>query len=195
MKRTVLLEQLKRYEPSFKEEIDFKHRMISFIHENPDCFERTLEQGHITASAWLLNNEGSKALLMHHAKLNAWFQLGGHCDGDPDVVRVAIKEAQEESGILGIEAISRDIFDIDIHLIPENKKEKAHYHYDVRFLLRVASDEQMVQNHESKELRWFANDPSLVPNCNRSTQRMFEKWQHYSLITRVNNGLMRVTNS
>lgn len=150
--------------------------MIDFINTYPECFERTLECGHITASCWLVNNDNSAALLTHHMKLDRWFQLGGHCDGDSDVLAVAIKEAQEESGINAIEPISSEIFDIDIHLIPENKREKAHYHYDVRFLLRVTSDEQTAISHESKELRWIDKDINNLPSQEQSMIRMFNKW-------------------
>jgi cob(I)alamin adenosyltransferase len=78
---------------------------------------------------------------MHHAKLNKWFQLGGHCDEDSNVLAVAIKKAQEKSGIQSIEAVDNEIFDIDIHVIPENSKQKEHLHYDIRFLLRVFNKE------------------------------------------------------
>jgi 8-oxo-dGTP pyrophosphatase MutT (NUDIX family) len=172
---------LENYTPEVYEEILFKTSMIRFIEENLDCFERSLEIGHVTASAWLLHKDGSQALLMHHRKLNEWFQLGGHCEGDSDVLRVAIKEAQEESGILTISPISKDIFDIDIHLIPANAKEKAHYHYDVRFLLQVTSDEKIVQNSESKELRWIKKDVAALPTDNPSVIRMFNKWVHRRL--------------
>jgi 8-oxo-dGTP pyrophosphatase MutT (NUDIX family) len=176
MHRFSLLEKLENYLPKNQEEIEFKHKIVAFIQENSNCFERSLDSGHITASSWLLNKEGTKALLMHHAKLNNWFQLGGHCDGNSDVLHVALKEAQEESGIMHIDPLSSEIFDIDVHLIPENKREKAHYHYDIRFLLHVTSDEQVVQNNESKELRWIAKDLSALPTDNQSVVRMFKKW-------------------
>ena len=85
---------LQAYAPLDMHEQQFKQGMLDFIHTQPECFERSLAMGHITASSWLLNKDGSKVLLMHHTKLNNWFQLGGHCDGNPDVLEVAIKEAQ-----------------------------------------------------------------------------------------------------
>lgn len=176
MKRSNLKVLLKNYKPTDPDEIIFKSEMLSFIEKHPDCFERSLEIGHITASCWLLNKDGSKALLLHHAKLDNWFQLGGHCDGNPDVLAVSIKEAQEESGIQDIVPINTNIFDIDIHLIPENKKEEAHYHYDVRFLLQVKGLEHIVQNSESKELRWIGKNRADLPTQSRSVVRMFDKW-------------------
>ncbi len=176
MHRKNLLDLLETYTPNLYTEQQFKKDIIAFIQKNQNCFERSLEQGHITASAWILNRDASQALLLHHKKLDSWFQLGGHCDGDPDTLAVAIKEAQEESGILGIAPISTQIFDIDIHLIPENNKEQAHYHYDIRFLLQVTSDETIKPNKESKELRWINKSIAELPTQNASVVRMFHKW-------------------
>lgn len=175
MKRTQLRQLLTAYTPTHAEEIAYKARMLNFIDEYQNCFERSLAIGHITASAWLLNRQGTQALLMHHAKLNNWFQLGGHCDGESDVLAVAIREAQEESGITNIVPVIPSIFDIDIHLIPANSREAEHYHYDVRFLLQVISDEAVVQNSESKALVWFGKQEQL-PTESVSVTRMFQKW-------------------
>jgi len=175
MHRKKLIDLLQAYVPSAAQAA-CKDEMLSFIQKQTDCFERSLAMGHITASAWLLNKDGSQALLMHHAKLNIWVQLGGHCDGDSDVMAVAIKEAQEESGISHIIPVNDHIFDIDIHFIPENSREKAHYHYDVRFLLQVASDEMVALNNESKELRWIDKDLEALPTQEQSVTRMFHKW-------------------
>jgi 8-oxo-dGTP pyrophosphatase MutT (NUDIX family) len=150
--------------------------MLEFISQYQNCFERSLEIGHLTGSAWLVNQVNAHALLTHHAKLNKWIQLGGHCDGDPDVLAVAIKEAQEESGIKNIVPISTDIFDLDIHVFPETAHNKEHLHYDVRFLLQVVGNETIVQNHESKELRWISKKRSELPTSRPAVTRMFDKW-------------------
>jgi 8-oxo-dGTP pyrophosphatase MutT (NUDIX family) len=182
MKRKSLINLLQTYFPAFPEELEYKSRMLEFIHAHEDCFERSLNIGHLTASSWLLNHDGSKALLMHHAKLNRWLQLGGHADGASDLLTVALKEAREESGIQAIRPLSPEIFDIDIHLIPENPKEKAHYHYDVRFLLQVETDEKIQKNHESKELRWIAKELSQLPTGEPSIIRMFTKWTQHIVL-------------
>jgi 8-oxo-dGTP pyrophosphatase MutT (NUDIX family) len=175
MHRKNILTLLDEYQPT-QEELKFKEQLIGFINSYADCFERHLEIGHITGSAWLINKAGDKALLMHHTKLDMWLQLGGHCDGDYDVLSVALKEAREESGIMDIKPVSDKIFDIDVHLIPDNPKEKAHYHYDIRFLLQVQSDEEVQINNESKELRWISNNPLELPTNSTSVTRMFNKW-------------------
>ena len=177
MHRTNLLMLFARYLPNERDEVTFKHQMIRFIKRNEDCFKRGLTSGHVTASAWLISKDSSKALLrMHHARLHQWFQLGGHCDGDYEYLRVALKEAQEESGITSIIPVSQDIFDIDVHLIPSNARERLHYHYDIRFLLKVASDEQVKPNNESNELRWISKNRDELPTTSASVVRMFDKW-------------------
>ena len=176
MKRIYLIQLLESYFPSDSEEIRFKQQILDFVRNNPECFERSLKEGHITASAWVTNKNNSKALLMHHTKLDKWFQLGGHCDGEYDTLKVALKEAHEESGIQTLYAVSKEIFDIDIHLIPENKKEAAHYHYDIRFLLRVRGSGRLNKNNESKELRWITKNPNSLPTQMPSIIRMFNKW-------------------
>lgn len=167
---------LRRYQPTGEERL-FKEKMKVFVDIYEDCFERSLDTGHFTASALLVHKNGMQALLLHHAKLNIWVQPGGHADGDNDLLAVAIKEAQEESGILGIVPLDNEIFDIDIHKIPGNSKQQPHDHYDIRFLLQVDSDEELVQNRESNELRWVNYEAALDLTKERSVIRLFEKWQ------------------
>lgn len=176
MHKEQLRQLLENYDPT-PEEVTAKERMLAFLDQHDDCFERELAHGHFTASAWLVSKDLSQALLMLHAKLNMWVQLGGHADGDSDLLEVAIKEAQEESGIMDIEPITTQIFDIDIHTIPAKGMEPKHEHFDVRFLLQVTSDKQPVKNAESKELKWFGPNISQLPTQQRSVIRMFEKWK------------------
>ena len=74
---------------------------MAFVSAYPNCFERSLSIGHITGSAWLVNQTKTRVLLTHHKRLNKWLQLGGHADGNPNVLEVAMQEAREESGIEG----------------------------------------------------------------------------------------------
>ena len=116
--RENLCNELLNYARLHSEQADCARRVIHFVANTPDCFSRSHASGHITGSAWLLSPDGSMALLTLHRKLGKWLQLGGHADGDADILRVAMREAQEESGISGIVPVSAHIFDVDIHRIP-----------------------------------------------------------------------------
>jgi 8-oxo-dGTP pyrophosphatase MutT (NUDIX family) len=174
--KTDLLSLLRAYCPTDAQEMKFKEEILSFIASNEDCYGRNPKVGHITSSAWLLNSSGEKALLMHHKKLDIWVQPGGHCDGDNDVLNSAIREAKEESGISDIVPVNYEIFDIDIHTIPENKNESEHQHYDIRFLLKTSDNDNFNMNVESKELSWISKDSNKLPNVSDSILRMFNKW-------------------
>ncbi len=114
-------------------------------------------------------------LLTHHKKLNQWFQTGGHCDGDSDVLNVALKEAEEETGLKNINVLSPYIFDIDIHLIPERKGIPVHLHFDVRFLLEADMNEDLIISSESTDLKWIPLSEVAELNDSDSIMRMVEK--------------------
>lgn len=149
--------------------------MLELLDTCDNCFKRSNKVGHFTASAFILNKAKTHVLLMHHAKLNIWVQPGGHCDGDQDVSSVAIKEAEEETGIKGLKFLMPEIFDIDIHLLPEHKGIEAHYHFDIRFLLHAHEDDTFIKNHESHELRWVEINKENTPVDRESVARMFKK--------------------
>ena len=141
-----------------------------------DPYVRERSAGHFTASAWLVDAAGARVLLTHHRKLDRWLQLGGHADGERDLRAVALKEAEEESGLGGL-ALEGGIFDLDRHRIPEHKGVPAHWHYDVRYVVRAGGSEAFVVSDESHALAWrdiadVAGDPAMDP----SLRRMARKW-------------------
>jgi 8-oxo-dGTP pyrophosphatase MutT (NUDIX family) len=175
MHRNPLLQLLENHQPFTQEETQFKQQMIEFVNQNPDCFERSLLIGHITGSAWIVDKSRQFTLLTHHRKLDKWFQTGGHCDGDSDVLNVAMKEAMEETGLADIQAVSPNIFDIDIHEIPERKGVPTHLHYDVRFLLEADMNEPLIISSESSDLAWVELSKVSQLNDSQSIMRMVLK--------------------
>ncbi len=153
-------------------------RVLDFIRSSADCFCRSHAAGHITGSAWLLSPQGQKVLLTLHRKLGRWLQPGGHADGDADTLRVALREAEEESGIAGIRPLSTEIFDVDVHEIPARPAsgEPAHLHYDIRYLLQ-APHEGFCISEESDALAWFSAEELRAMKPEESILRMLERWQ------------------
>src|ERR1019366_3306840 len=115
--RTPLLDKLRAYRPSDAHEARMAEQLRLFVEAHADCFERSLAIGHVTGSAWIVDRDRTHTLLTHHRKLDKWLQLGGHADGDLDILRVALREAREESGLEAIRPVSEEIFDVDIHTI------------------------------------------------------------------------------
>ncbi len=140
-----------------------------------DPFTRERLAGHFTGSAWLVSADGKRALLTHHRKLQRWLQLGGHADGDHDLAAVALREAEEESGLPGLTLASADIFDLDRHWIPERKDVPGHWHYDVRYVVVAGGNEAFVVSEESLELAWRPVD-EIAKDQDESMRRMANRW-------------------
>ena len=129
-----------------------------------------------TDAVWIGPQDAERVLLTHHRKLNAWLQLGGHADGDADLSRVALREAEEESGLTDL-IVEPAIFDIDRHRIPARPHEPEHWHYDVRYVVRATRGEDFVVGDESHDLAWRRVD-ELVDSetVDASVRRMAAKW-------------------
>ncbi len=176
MHRDPLLRLLTHYLERHPEERACVRRFIDFVRAHPDCFDRTLAVGHVTGSAWLVDDAGGRVLLTHHRKLERWLQLGGHCDGDPDALNVAMREAVEESGLTDLHPVSSEIFDLDIHEIPARGGAPAHLHYDARFAIRSTGDDTFTVSDESHALAWIDIIHLHEKTTEESMLRMSRKW-------------------
>src|SRR5215469_1896860 len=116
-----LRDQLIRYQEACPDEVDVQH-FIDMLAFGEAAFRREKRDAHFTGSAWLISADGMRVLLTHHRKLDRWLQLGGHADGDTDLAAVALREAEEESGLDGL-SVCQEIFDLDRHGIPARGSE------------------------------------------------------------------------
>lgn len=145
-----------------------------FVARQPRCFERDCwGDGHVTASALVLDESGERGLFTLHAKLGRWLQLGGHADGNANLLAVACREATEESG-LPMAPVWQEPIDVDVHAIPPWRSEPAHRHYDVRFLLR-AQGAAHAATAESLALRWVPIDAVATLTEEASILRLVAK--------------------
>jgi 8-oxo-dGTP pyrophosphatase MutT (NUDIX family) len=177
MHRQELLGLLKRHETRFLDEAGFISRAVGFVEAHTDCFHRHLWPAHVTGSAWVVSPDRRHVLMMHHRKHDQWFQPGGHADGDADILRVALRETVEETGMESgqVRLLSSDIFDVDIHTIPAIGDEPQHEHIDIRFLVEIDDGLEVPGNDESHDVIWVDLFNVSHYNSNRSTYRMLEK--------------------
>jgi hypothetical protein len=176
MKRNIFIsKQLESYIPLDDIEFEMKNRLIDFVLTNNNCMDPSFTYGHITGSAWIINNSAKYALLTYHKRLNKWLQLGGHCENEFFVKDVSYREAVEESGLKSIKLINEDIFSIDIHKIPMNTSFPEHFHFDLRFLFTADMSENIIVSSESKDVKWIELSKIKSYNVDVALQRMVDK--------------------
>lgn len=174
MQQSAVLRLLAAHTPHDETERGFLEQMLRFVRETPGFHRRETTQGHLTASAWIVDPERRRALLLHHGKLGRWLQPGGHIEDDASLLDSALREAREETG-LACRAADEAVFDIDIHPIPARGAEAAHLHYDVRFLLEAEAGAQPEVSSESNAVRWFGLDEIAALGGGPSIGRMVAK--------------------
>jgi len=170
------LSEVDAYAIRHAEETESVAQFRDFMQGHADAAERELAIGHLTGAAWLVSGDGRRVLLTHHRKLQRWLQLGGHADGDVDLVAVALREAEEESGLRDL-VIEPQIFDLDCHWIPDHGNVPGHWHYDLRYVVRCCGDEQFAVSEESLALAW-RDIAAMIGSVDydESLQRMARKW-------------------
>ncbi len=167
---------LNSYQTSYDKEEEHRSTMLSVLRDQVDIFYEESRQGHFTASAWVLNYDKTKVLLTLHAKLNRWFQLGGHIEPtDSTFLDACLREAQEESGIKNISADNSFLIDVDIHTIPENPKASTHLHYDITMCFIVSENAEINISKESKKLEWIPINKVKEITNDLAVIRMAEK--------------------
>jgi len=168
MHRQELLSLLNNYQTAYIEEAGMATKTRLFVMQHENCFDRQLSVGHVSGSAWVVNPARTHVLLLHHRKLNLWLQPGGHADGDPDILRVILNEASEETGISleHIHLLHQNIFDIDVHIVHESIHDTRHTHYDIRFLVEIDDRLPIPGNQESHQIAWVPLN--LVPRFNNA---------------------------
>lgn len=175
MDRITLKNQLEVYRTPYEEEAAFIEDFIGLTND-PLAFKRERLDGHFTASSWIVNKKRTHTLLTLHRKLGRWLQLGGHADGNENLPEVALKEAEEESGLTSLKLVEESIFDIDKHIIPQRPHVPEHFHFDVRYLIEADINEPLKISNESISLAWIAFDSVVdMIGYNPSILRMLDK--------------------
>lgn len=158
----MLQDTLAGYEPYDATEAVILRQLREFLAGNANPYDRTNLTAHVIADAWIVNSARSHVVLHHHVAGNLWTTPGGHCDGSPDVLAAALREAEEESGLTALASLCPGVFDLNSGNIPLRQKawglEPAHIHFDVCYAFEAAQNAKLRLSEESHELRWVPLD-------------------------------------
>ena len=154
------IEEIEKFKPYNEQEENDKKLMLEYINKFDDTLTRKNAIGHFTASAFAINKDRNKILMAYHKIYNSWAWVGGHSDGDSDLLYVAMKEAIEETGIKNVAPISKNIYSLE--LINVNGHEKrgkyvgSHVHLNVTYLLEADENEEIhIKEDENSGVKWI----------------------------------------
>jgi len=157
---------IKNYQPKNQQEAMDKQAMLEFLAHNPDAFDRRNLTAHFTSSAIIINKKMDKVLFIHHLIYKSWGWVGGHNDGDKDFLKVALKEAKEETGLKRIKPLLDEPVALD-NIYVENHIKNGHYigdhiHMNLTFLMVADEvDTLTIKADENSGVQWFLMDDAL----------------------------------
>ena len=154
-----ILAQIEAFEPGCEQEVCDRAVLLDCLRTRPHIFERSDLTAHMTASAWVVDPAREKVLLIYHNIYNSWSWMGGHADGERDLLAVALREVREESGVAARPLLD-GVFSLEVLTVDGHEKRgsyvPSHLHLNVSYLLE-ADDRQplAVKPDENSGVRWF----------------------------------------
>ena len=175
-----LAEALEQYRPWNEQEERDRAELLRRLQSGEDLYTRNNAAGHLTASAWVVSPDRRQVLMAHHNLYNAWSWLGGHADGDRDLLAVALREVREESGLETVRPVSPDIYSLEILTVDGHEKRgqyvPSHIHMNVTYLLGAADHELRQKPDENSGVAWFTPEEALKASTEPwMVQRVYSK--------------------
>lgn len=163
-----LKEQIEKYQPFDETEERIKEYQLNWINTFDDVLTRENEFGHFASSAFVVNRDRTKMLVVYHNIYDAWIFPGGHADGEENLLFVAIREVEEETG-LKTKVLDESIYAISaspiVGHVKKGKYVPAHTHLDVVYLLEADDKETLTfREDESKGVKWISFDEAIGDN-------------------------------
>ena len=175
-----LKEQIEKYIPYNEQEVRDKELMLKYINTFNDVLTRENKMCHFTASNWIINKNRTKVLMIYHNIYKSWAWTGGHADGDSDLLHVALKEAEEETGLNNLKLLNDGIFGLQILTVDSHIKRgkyvSSHLHLDCCFLFEAnEEDELKIKEDENSGVKWINIDESTKITNEEKMKAIYEK--------------------
>lgn len=184
-----IVDQIKNYKPYNEQENYDKEGILKYLEKEKNVFTRDNKIAHMTVSAWVVNKERNKVVMVYHNIYNSWSWMGGHADGEKNLFLVAKKEVEEESGLSNIRPILNDIFSLEILTVDGHVKNKkyisSHLHLNITYLFEANEKEILViKQDENSGVEWF--------DLNESIDKSTEVWFKERIYTKLNEKLNKL---
>lgn len=181
--------QIENYEPYNEQEEKDKQTILKYIHTFDNVLTRENEFAHFTASSWTVNKEKTKVLMIYHNIYQSWACTGGHSDGEADLLKVAIRELKEETGVKNVKVLKNNIFSLEVVTVNGHVKRgnylSSHLHLNLTYLLEVDEKEILhIKEDENSGVKWVPIEE--VKNMSR------ENWIKENIYTKLNQKLKEI---
>lgn len=181
--RENLIKEIEAFAPFNEQEERDKVVILDYLRTHEDAFLRTNMIAHMTASAWVVNAKRDRILMAYHNIYKSWSWLGGHADGDEDLLAVALREVCEESGITSVKPVSEDIFSLEVLTVDGHEKRgqyvPSHLHLNITYLIEANDSEATsIKADENSDVAWFTLDGAIEASC--------EEWFKERIYSKLN---------
>lgn len=175
-----LRKQIENYKPRNEQEVADKDLMLEFIEKFDDVLTRKNRMGHFTASSWIVNKERTKVIMIYHNIYKSWAWTGGHCDGDEDLLHVALKEVEEETGLKNIKVLTPQIASLEILTVDGHIRRgefvSSHVHLNCTFLLEADEKEPLkIAPDENSGVEWVGIDEAIEKSSEPKMVEIYKK--------------------
>lgn len=161
-----LLNQLEQYRPFNEQEARDREELLRRVCSGEDLYTRDNPAAHFTASAWVVSPHRDQVLLAYHNLYDSWAWLGGHADGERDLLSVAMREVREESGLVQLRPVSRNIYSLEILTVNGHEKHgryvSSHLHLNLTYLLEADPEAPLrCKPDENSRVGWFSLEDAI----------------------------------
>lgn len=181
-----VLAEVRAYRPFNEQEQADQALILHCLQEGPGIFYRENHLAHMTASAWVVDAARTSVLMAYHNIYNSWAWLGGHADGEQDLLRVAMREVREESGLKTLYPVTRSVYSLEVLTVDGHIKRGAyvssHLHLNLTYLLQAdKADTLFVKQDENSGVRWFSLEEAVKASS--------EPWMREHIYAKLNEKL------
>lgn len=178
-----VIREIQRFSPLIEQEVNDRQLMLDFLRRNPDALTRENVVGHVTASAWVISPDHRRVVMVYHNLYRSWSWTGGHADGEDDLLAVATREVQEETGLVHLTPLQSGIFSLECLTVDGHEKKgvyvPSHLHLNVTYLLAAGEDNLRAKPDENSAVGWFL--PEEVATASTEpwmVERVYKKLLH-----------------
>lgn len=182
-----LLQDIENFLPFNEQEQKDKNEILRRLRSGEQLYTRENASAHLTASAWVVSPDRTQILMAYHNLYDSWAWLGGHADGETDLLSVALREVREESGLTRLHAVSPDIYSLEILTVDGHEKRgvyvSSHLHLNVTYLIEADPALPVrCKPDENSRVAWFPLEEAI--------ERSSEPWFRERIYSKLNQKLM-----